>query len=117
MNRDVKSRKNIIDKNISLRNSVIRRLNSNCSELQCICREGVTQGDPLAMITYGIKILPLIKNLKQEIPDVTYPWYADYAGVLGMFVILETYFDLLTCQVSGGGFQPETSKIILIVRP
>ena len=28
-------------------------------------RQGVTQGDPLAMIVYGIIILPLIKNLKR----------------------------------------------------
>ena len=34
-------------------------------------REGVMQGEPLQMIAYSIGILPLIKNLKQEIPDVT----------------------------------------------
>ena len=41
------------------------------------------QGVPLTMIAYGIGILPLIKNIKQEIPDVTQPWYANYAGALG----------------------------------
>ena len=29
----------------------------------------------------------LIKNLKRDITDVTQPWYADYAGELGMFAI------------------------------
>ena len=48
------------------------------------------QGDPLAMITYGIGILSLIKNLKWEIPDVTKPWYADDTGALGTFERLET---------------------------
>ena len=43
-------------------------------------KEGVTQGDTLAMIVYRIGILPIINNLKQEIPDVTQPWYADDAG-------------------------------------
>ena len=58
--------------------------------------EGVTQGEPLAMTTYGIGILPLIKNLRQEIHDVTYTWYADDAKDLGTFARLETYFDSLT---------------------
>ena len=40
------------------------------------------QGYPLAMIAYGIGILSLINNLKQDIPDVTQPWYADNAGAL-----------------------------------
>ena len=34
-------------------------------------KEGTTQGDPLEMITYGIEILPLIKNLKRETPNTT----------------------------------------------
>ena len=50
----------------------------------------------LAMIAYGIRILPHIKNLKLEIPDATHPWYADDARSLGTFTISETYVDLLT---------------------
>ena len=57
----------------------------------------MTQGGPLIMIAYGIGILPLIKNLKQEVTDVTQTWYADAAGDLGTFARLETYFDSLTC--------------------
>ena len=34
-------------------------------------REGMAQGDPLAMVAYGIRILLLIKNLKTEFPNVT----------------------------------------------
>ena len=37
------------------------------------------------MISYGIGILSLIKNLKQEIPDVTQPCYIDDSGSLGTF--------------------------------
>ena len=48
------------------------------------------------MIAYGIGILPLIKNPKRAIPDVTQPWYTDDAGDLGTFARLDTYFDLLT---------------------
>ena len=69
------------------------------------------------MIAYRIGILPLIKNLKQEILDVTHPWYAGIARALGMFAILETYLDSLTRQGPRRRFYPEPSKSKLIVRP
>ena len=80
-------------------------------------REGVAQGYPLEMIDYGIVILPLIKNLKRAIPDVTHPWYADDARVLGMFAKLDTYFDLVTRQGPGQGYHSKPTKSVLIVRP
>ena len=69
------------------------------------------------MIVYRIGILPLIKNLKRAIHDATHPRYADDAGALVTFVILETYFDSLTCQVPGRGYCPKPSKRVLIIRP
>ena len=33
-------------------------------------KEGVTQGDPLAMIAYGIGVLPLIRELRNAQPRV-----------------------------------------------
>ena len=69
------------------------------------------------MIAYGIGILPLIKNLKQEIPDVIQPWYSDDAGAFGTFAILEIYFYFLTCQSSGWGYNPEFTKSVLVLRP
>ena len=77
--------------------------------------EGVTQGEPLAMIAYSIGILPLIKNLKQETTDVTKPWYADEAGSLGTLTIIETYFNSLTRQGLGHRYYPKPSKIVLIL--
>ena len=68
------------------------------------------------MITYGIGILPLIKNLKRVIPDVTQPWYDDDAGALGAFTRPETYFDSLTHQGPGRGYHPKPSKSVLILR-
>ena len=73
------------------------------------------QGDPLTMIAYGINILPLIKNLKREIPDVTQPWYADDVGALGTFASIEIYFDSLTRQGPGLGYYPKPDKSVLIV--
>ena len=77
----------------------------------------MTQGDPLAIIVYSIGILPLIKNLKREIPDVTQPWYADDAVSLGTFARLETYFYSLTRQGPGRGYHPKPTKSVLIIRP
>ena len=78
-------------------------------------KEGVTQGYPLAIILYGINILPLIKNLKREIPDVTKHWYVDDTKALYIIERIETYFELLTRQGPGRGYYPETSKSVWIV--
>ena len=67
------------------------------------------------MIAHVIGIIPLINNLKWEIPDVTQPWYAENAGGLGAFVIIDTYLDSLGCQVPGRGYYPKLYKSILIV--
>ena len=74
------------------------------------------QGGPLAMIAYRIGILPLINNIKREIPDVPQPWYADNAGALGTFAKLETNFYFLTCQGLGRWYHPKPTKSILIVQ-
>ena len=54
-------------------------------------KEGVAQGDPLAMIAYGIGILPLIRELCAAHPHVTQPWYADDDGAGGEFVALQEH--------------------------
>jgi hypothetical protein len=43
-------------------------------------KEGLTQGDPLAMFVYGVRTLPLIRQLQEEIPDVEQRWYVDHSG-------------------------------------
>ena len=68
------------------------------------------------MITYGIGILPLIKNIKREIPDAIQPWYDDNYGALVTFVRLAAYFDSLTRQGPGRGYYPKPSKSVLIIR-
>jgi hypothetical protein len=55
-------------------------------------KEGVTQGDPLSMFAYRIGILPLIPQLKAEIPQVEQPWYADDAGAGARFDEIERFF-------------------------
>ena len=103
--------------NCYFRWSLLVFLNRNGTDSFLHSMEGVAQGDPLAMIAYGVSILPLIKNLKREIPAVTQPWYADDAGAFCTFVIIETYFNLLTNPGPGHGYYPELSKSVLIVHP
>ena len=67
-------------------------------------REGVTQGHTLDMVAYVIGVLPLIKQLKVEYPDITYPWYADNALALGTFGNIELYFNFLKQSVPGHGY-------------
>ena len=71
----------------------------------------------MSTITYSIGILPHIKKLKREIHDFTQLWYADDSGALGMFVIIDTYFNSITRQGLGHGYYPEPSKSVLIVHP
>ena len=80
-------------------------------------KEGMTQGDPLAMIVYRIGILPLINNLKHDIPDVIQPWYADKDIALGTSTRIETYLNSLTRQGLGRGYYTELSKSVLIAHP
>ena len=78
-------------------------------------REVMMQGDPLAMVTYGIGILPLIKNLKTGFPGIIHPWCAADADALGMFSRAEEYFHSLARYVPGQVYYPKPSKIVLIV--
>ena len=43
-------------------------------------KESLTQGDPLVMITYGIEVLPLIRELWGKQPRVTHLWYTNDTG-------------------------------------
>ena len=80
-------------------------------------KEGCTQGDPLAMIVYGIGMLPLVEKLQQEIPGMFQPWYADDAGAAGDYESIATYFNFLMMEGPARGYFPEPTKSILVVQP
>lgn len=42
-----------------------------------LCREGVTQGNPLLKILYGIALLPLAEKIQDKVPGMLQAWYAD----------------------------------------
>jgi hypothetical protein len=79
-------------------------------------REGVTQGDPLAIVAFGILLLPLIRTLKDEVPNVNQPWYADNLGMGRSFAGIHKYFEKLQEKGPGWGYFPEPSKSILVVQ-
>ena len=80
-------------------------------------KEYVAQGDPMAMVAYGIVILPLIKHLKSTYPDVTQPWYGDSSGSRGTFDHLEKYFKALNGNSPARGYLTNPTKIILAEHP
>ena len=52
-------------------------------------KEGVTQGNPLAMVCYGTGFLPLIRQLKVGFSTAKQQWYADDSGIGSTLKIIE----------------------------
>jgi hypothetical protein len=80
-------------------------------------KNGFTQGDPIAMIAYGIGLLPLIETLGEKHKDVDQNWYADDAGIGALFPGIRRYLESL--QELGPtpfGYLPEPEKCILVVK-
>ena len=75
----------------------------------------MTQGDPLAMILYGILLLPLIWQLRKEFGDIFQPWYADDGAAMARIPRLLVFFDRLVELDPPYGYFPEKLKSILIV--
>ena len=79
-------------------------MNGAASLLQS--REGVTQGDPLTMVAYGIGVIPLIQRLKLVYTNFTQTWYNDYAP-LGTYKKINLYFNSPKKIGPGRGYCPE----------
>ena len=75
-----------------------------------VSREGVTQGDPLAMALYGVALLPLAEHLRAEHPDVLQPWYADDNAMQGIPAKVAPCFKELEHVGPQFGYHPEADK-------
>ena len=78
---------------------------------------GVNQGNLMAMIVYGLGILPLIQYLRTSHPSVTQPWYDDDAGESGNFSVTCRYLNNLMFRGPLRDYLPKTTKSILVMSP
>ena len=72
----------------SVNNSAVKHLYS---------REGTTQGCPLALLSYAVGILPLIRQLKNS-TEYTQSWYADDSAYAGFLQRIRAWFDQLLVE-------------------
>jgi hypothetical protein len=86
------------------------------SKVCLLSREGVTQGDPLAMLLYGIAVLPLVRKLKNPVKWVQ-NWYADDSACLAPLQMLREWFGLLMQEGPKYGYFPEPQKSYIVVHP
>jgi hypothetical protein len=94
---------------------ILRRRGQDC--LIILSQEGVTQGDPLSMIIYGVALTPLSEQLRRDVPGVLQPWYADDMAMVGPASGIASCMALLEANGPARGYFPEPSKSILICRP
>ena len=71
--------------------TLIVRDHDDISSLFLQSKEGLTKGDPLATVVHSTLLLPLIRQLKTEMPEPHQPWHADdgsagvtFASVVGI---------------------------------
>jgi hypothetical protein len=80
-----------------------------------LSREGVTQGCPLAMVAFGLAVMPLIRQLKREVHQVHQAWYANDAAAAAEFVSIKIFMERLIELGPAYGYYPEASKSILVI--
>ena len=73
--------------------------------------EGTTQGDPLAMLFYGVSLMPLIESLKDR-DKYLQTWYADDLGALGALENLVEWLSSLTENGPKLAITPSQAKVI-----
>ena len=91
---------------------ILRRRNGDAIVL--LSREGVTQGDPLSMVVYGLTLVPLAETVRGEVPDLVHAWYADDACLAGKIRSIGPAVDLIMKHGPARGYFMEPDKSILV---
>ena len=73
------------------------------------------QGNPLAMIEYGLGVLSLIRDLRAAHPKVTQIWHDDDTGEGRNFLCLQDHLDDILVWGPPRGYLPDQNKSILVV--
>jgi hypothetical protein len=79
-------------------------------------KEGITQGDCLAMSLYGVALMPLASKMCNSIPKALQLWYCNDAGVAGKAVPNARCLDFLVKFGPTYGYFPEPSKLYYICK-
>lgn len=84
---------------------------------QCVklhSREGITQGDSLSMLLYGLTLVPLAKIIREATDQVIQPWYAGDMAMAGPASKIKIAMNLLMKYGPDRGYFPEPDKSVLV---
>ena len=93
---------------------MIVRKKDECASLLIYSKEGVTQGDPLAMVCYGVDTVPIIDKMA-NIRGTHQQWFADDAGVAGSLENIKIYFNKLCEEGTKMGYYPQEAKSVFVM--
>jgi hypothetical protein len=79
-----------------------------------LSRAGVAQGDPLAMLLYGLATLPLIRLLQARFPQLAHIWCADDGNAIGKWDDLLLHWQVLSQEGPKCGCYPNPQKTELL---
>ena len=79
-----------------------------------LSQEGVTQGDPLSMVVYGLTLVPLAELVRREVPGLAQAWYADDAALAGALDLIGLATGLIVRHGPARGYYMEPAKSILV---
>ena len=79
-----------------------------------LSREGVTQGDPLAMAMFALASVPLIRKVATD--GAKQAWFADDSGSGGKLLSTRHWWDKLLAYGPKYGYYPNPAKTVLITK-
>jgi hypothetical protein len=79
-------------------------------------KEGITQGDCLAMSLYIVALMPLASKMHEEFPEALQPWYCDNAGTAGKILPNAQCLDFLVKSAHHMATSPSPASHTIFAR-